>query len=264
MKNISQSKRHRRLLYNKQKKKPYIIFKGKRIYVKSSNKKLIRHILNNYFLKTKKLKPKIKANENTKQFLKENIEKQLYGVDDNEDFSGPIEKIKNESKVIKLDATETERQKEEREKKEKKYREDIEKLNRLLKSKDVKYKNKINDYFQKIKVKDNEYKYFIIHSIENNLNQMGKQELKNLLNIDSNSKVQIEKQKKLFIKRLKKKDTFIPTYNKYVNKVTQNENKFQTFDNIYFNEKENYIIHHFYYSFPLLNLLQIGFDLIYF
>ena len=240
--NNNQSKRHRRLLYNRHKKRPYIIFKGKRIYVKSSNKKLIRHILNNYFLKTKRKPIKKDAEKNTKEFLKESVEKVLYGVDDKDDFSGPIQELKDKAKTIKLDATETEYQKDEREKKEKKQREELARLNDILKKKDTRYKNKINNYFEKIKVKDNEYKHFIINGVENNLNQMNKEELKNVLQINNtNSKVQINKQKNLFIKRLKKKNTFVDTYNKYIENVTSNINKFQTLDNALYNEKENYI-----------------------
>ena len=240
--NNNQSKRHRRLLYNKHKKRPYIIFKGKRIYVESSNKKLIRHILNNYFLKTKRKPIKIDAEKNTKEFLKENIKKVLYGVDDKDDFNGPIQELRDKAKTIKLDATETQYQKEERLKKEKKHLEEIEKLNDILKKKDIKYKEKINNFFDKIKVKDNEYKHFIINGVENNLNQMDKEELKNVLQINNtNSKTQINKQKNLFIKRLKKKDTFIDTYNKYIENVTSNINKFQTFDNVLYNKKDNYV-----------------------
>lgn len=60
-------------------KKPYIIFQGKRIYLKTSNKKLIRHILNKYFLKKKRKEPKKEAMKYIKSYIGWNLKSQIYG-----------------------------------------------------------------------------------------------------------------------------------------------------------------------------------------
>ena len=69
-----------RLLHDFNKKKPYIIFRGKKIYLKSSNKKLVKYILNKYFLKTKKKSPRKQAAQNIKKFLENGIKSEIYGI----------------------------------------------------------------------------------------------------------------------------------------------------------------------------------------
>lgn len=96
VKQVKQNKRHTRLLYNKIKNKPYIIFKGRKIYLKSSNKKLVKHVLNKYFLMTKKRPIKKKAEKKINDYLKSGLKGEYFGVY-SKDYTN-----KNNDKPIKI------------------------------------------------------------------------------------------------------------------------------------------------------------------